>query len=92
MFGTPRSELFSLWCGYRSPGSGLDGGSRGLTHREPLIDEKDFERFIATMEPLLQPRRDVMWVLAGRTKSNIPKLEKILPARKILTYNELLKM
>ena len=55
-----------------------DGGSPGLTHREPLLDEKDFERFMATIEPLLQPRRDVVWVMAGRTESNIPKLKRIL--------------
>ena len=50
----------------------------GLTHREPLVDETDFERFVATVAQLLQPSRDVMWVLCGRTDSNVPKLKKIL--------------
>ena len=50
----------------------------GLTHREPLVDENDFERFVATVAQLLQPSRDVMWVLCGRTDSNVPKLKKIL--------------
>jgi hypothetical protein len=43
-----------------------------------LLDEVDFERFVATVEPLLQAGRDVLWVLAGRTESNLPKLKKIL--------------
>ena len=50
----------------------------GLTHREPLIDEADFERFLNAVEPLLCPGRDVVWVLAGRTDSNLPKLKKII--------------
>jgi hypothetical protein len=52
--------------------------SRGLTHREPLLDEVDFERFVATVDPLLKAGRDVAWVLAGRTESNLPKIKKIL--------------
>ena len=51
---------------------------RGLTHREPLVDEGDFERFVQTVAPLLQPGRDVMWALVGRTESNAPKMKKIL--------------
>ena len=38
-----------------------------LTHREPLLDETDFDRFVQTVEPLMQPGRDILWVLAGRT-------------------------
>ena len=52
--------------------------SPGLTHREPLLDATDFERFVATVDPLLKPGRDVVWVLAGRTESNLPKIKKIL--------------
>ena len=48
----------------------------GLTHREPLLDEPDFERFVQAIEPLMKAGRDVLWVLAGRTESNIPKLKK----------------
>ena len=51
---------------------------RGLTHREPLLDEADFERFVQTVAPLLQPGRDVVWALVGRTDSNLPKMKKIL--------------
>ena len=47
----------------------------GLTHREPLLDEDDFERFVQTVEPLMQPGRDILWVLAGRTDSNLPKIK-----------------
>jgi hypothetical protein len=43
-----------------------------------LLDEADFDRFVATVDPLLKPGRDVLWVLAGRTESNHPKLRKIL--------------
>ena len=62
MFRTWRSKRF---CG-------------GLTHREPLLDEPDFERFVATVERLLQAGRDVLWVLAGRTDSNLPKVKNLL--------------
>ena len=50
----------------------------GLTHREPLIDETDFERFVETVKPLLRASRDVLWVMAGRTDSNLPKIKKVL--------------
>jgi hypothetical protein len=43
-----------------------------------LVDEVDFERFVASVDPLLKAGRDVLWVLAGRTDSNLPKLKKIL--------------
>ena len=55
----------------------------GLTHREPVIDEADFSRFVATIEPLLQPNRDVLWVMAGRTESNLPKIRKVLAKHKM---------
>jgi len=55
----------------------------GLTHREPLLDEADFERFLAAVEPLMKPARDVLWVLAGRTESNVPKVRKLLATRKL---------
>ena len=49
-----------------------------LTHREPKLDELDFERFVETVEPLLQPKRDALWVLCGRTtESNGPKVKKL---------------
>ena len=50
----------------------------GLTHREPLLDEGDFLRFVSTVEPLMKAGRDVMWVLVGRTESNLPKVKKVL--------------
>jgi hypothetical protein len=62
MFRTWRSKRF---CG-------------GLTHREPLLDEVDFERFVATVDPLLKAGRDVLWVLAGRTDSNLAKVKHLL--------------
>ena len=55
----------------------------GLTHREPVVDEADFSRFVATIEPLLQPNRDVLWVMAGRTESNLPKIRKVLAKHKM---------
>ena len=50
----------------------------GLTHREPLLDEVDFLRFITTVDPLMKAGRDVMWVLVGRTESSLPKVKKVL--------------
>ena len=48
-----------------------------LMHREPLFDEDDFERCLNAVDPLLHPGRDVVWVLCGRTESNINKLRKV---------------
>ena len=48
--------------------------SPGL-HREPLLDEADFERFVQAFDSLMQAGRDVLWVLVGRTDSNIPKVK-----------------
>ena len=39
----------------------------GLTHREPLVDEEDLERFVKTVEPLMQRVRDALWILLGRS-------------------------
>ena len=50
----------------------------GLTHREPALDEPDFERYVKSLAPLMLPGRDVLWVLAGRTEANRPKLKRIL--------------
>ena len=50
----------------------------GLTHREPLLDEVDFLRFITTVDPLMKAGRDVMWVLVGRTESNLPRVKRVL--------------
>ncbi len=47
----------------------------GLTHREPIVDEADFERFTETVTPLLQPKRDVVWILCGRMENNAAKLK-----------------
>ncbi len=57
--------------------------SPGLTHREPLLDECDFQRFVATVDPLMKAGRDVMWVLVGRTESNLPKVRKALLKHKM---------
>ena len=48
-----------------------------LRYREPLVDEKDFDRFVSTVGPLMRPGRDVLWVLCGRTLSNHQKLKKM---------------
>ena len=48
----------------------------GLMHREPIVDVDDIERFLATVVPLMRPGRDLIWVLAGRTESNLAKLRK----------------
>ena len=50
----------------------------GLTHREPALDESDFERYVKSFSPLVQAGRDVLWVLGGRTESNVGKMKKIL--------------
>ena len=49
-----------------------------LTHREPLVDTVDLERVVNLAESMMQPVRDVMWILAGRTDSNLPKIKKLL--------------
>ena len=49
-----------------------------LTHREPALDEADFERYLKSLTALLHAGRDVLWVLTGRTESNLPKIKKIL--------------
>ena len=36
----------------------------------------DFERFINTVDGVLKQDRDVIWILAGRTESLIPKIKK----------------
>ena len=49
-----------------------------LTHREPALDELDFERYVKSFCPLMVSGRDVMWVLCGRTDTNMRKLKSIL--------------
>ena len=50
----------------------------GLTHREPVLDPDDVQRFLATVVPLMRAGRDLIWILAGRTESNVPKLKNIV--------------
>ncbi len=45
----------------------------------------DFERFVATVEPLMHAGRDVLWVLVGRTDSNLPRVKTILAKCKMNT-------
>ena len=51
---------------------------QGLAHREPALDEPDFERYIKMFVPLMLLAWDVLWVLGGRTDTNRPKLKRIL--------------
>ena len=51
---------------------------QGLTHREPALDEQDFERHVKSFYPLILPGRDVLWVLGGRTDTNRGKLVRIM--------------
>ena len=51
---------------------------QGLTHREPVLDESDFDRYLQSLEPLMVPGRDILWVLGGRTETNRQKLKRIL--------------
>ena len=51
---------------------------QGLTHREPAVDELDFERYVKSLSPLMHPGRDVLWVLGGRTDTNDRKIKRIL--------------
>ena len=50
---------------------------QGLTHREPALDEQDFERYVKSLFPLMVAGRDVLWVLGGRTDTNRGKLKRI---------------
>ena len=54
----------------------FEGGC--LMHREPCLDSEDVERVLATVVPLMKPGRDLIWILAGRTESNLTKLKRIL--------------
>ena len=54
-----------------------------LTHREPFIDIVDFGRFVDTAEPLMKPGQDVMWVMVGRTETNLAKIRKQLAKSKL---------
>ena len=38
---------------------------QGLTHREPAVDEADFERYVKSILPLMAMGRDVLWVMGG---------------------------
>ena len=58
---------------------------QGLTHREPVLDESDFERYVLSLEPLMVPGRDVLWVLGGRTETNRLKLKRLLSKHKLRT-------
>ena len=49
-----------------------------LTHREPALDEADFERYLKSLTSLLHAGRDVLWVLTGRTETNLPKIKRLL--------------
>ena len=51
---------------------------QGLTHREPALDEADFERYVRSFEPLMLSGRDVLWVLGGRTDTSRGKLVRIM--------------
>ena len=51
---------------------------QSLTHREPALDEGDFERYVKSFSPLMRLGRDVLWVLGGRTDKNNGKLRHIL--------------
>ena len=48
-----------------------------------MLDEHDFERFVISLEPLMVPGRDVLWVLGGRTETNRLKLKRILGKHKL---------
>lgn len=50
----------------------------GLTHREPALDEEDFERYVKSFSPLAQHGRDILCVLGGRTQTNNGKLRRIM--------------
>ena len=56
---------------------------QGLTHREPVLDEDDFERYLQSLEPMMTANRDVLWVLGGRTETNRPKLKRLLSKHKL---------
>ena len=45
-----------------------------LTHREPLLDVEDFKTFLKLVGPLMKSGRDSMWVLPGRTPTNLIKI------------------
>ena len=43
-----------------------DVEGRNPLNAEPIVDEEDLGRFVQTAQPLLQPGRDILWVMAGR--------------------------
>ena len=51
----------------------------GLLQREPLLDSDDLH-LPATVIPtsIVKPGRDSIWIMAGRTESNVPKVKKLL--------------
>ena len=53
---------------------------RGLLQREPLLDSDDLDTFLATVIPtnLVKPGRDSIWIMAGRTESNVQKIKKLV--------------
>ena len=53
---------------------------QNLTDAAPCMGfepEDDFERCLNAVDPLLHPDRDVVWVLCGRTESNINELRQV---------------
>ena len=48
----------------------------GLLQREPLLDSDDLH-LPATVIPtsIVKPGRDSIWIMAGRTESNVPKVK-----------------
>ena len=51
----------------------------GLLQREPLLDSDDLH-LPATVIPtsIVKPGRDSIWIMAGRTESNVPKIKKLI--------------
>ena len=43
-----------------------------------MLDEEDVKKFMSTYDGLMQPGRDISWILPGRNRRNAVKLEKLL--------------
>ena len=62
-------------------------GHEHATQREPLVDMGKFTAFCAIANSLLKAGQgDVVWILAGKTDSNIDKISKTRDARQLTLY------
>ena len=64
----------------------------GLTDRAPVLGPDEVERFLAMVVPFVRPGRGVIWILAGRTESNVPDLKERLKRWRHVATRDLLPL